>query len=258
MWFVAWLLVVAAASVSGADASRLTFGAPATIAAVQTDAQRGTPTRLAWSPDGRTLYLRLTKRDMWGNERDTHVLVSLADGKLQPAEAEPDWAAAYWSFKSALAAPGRPAFHITVETREERKTATGVVSAGSMAQSGGDPSLGAILGPQGQAIAQSTMQAQMVTTTTLRVKRELIGEFVNEPIAAGLTYGWAPAGVDALVFVTAKRRLAALDANGNRRDVTVGTGWTLPGWSPDGTRIACLLKQDKARYALCVIAVEGK
>jgi dipeptidyl aminopeptidase/acylaminoacyl peptidase len=220
------------------------------VVEVDRGAVAGAPSRLAWSPDGKTLYLRFTKRDVWGNERDAHFVVSLADGKLQPAASEPDWAPAYWAFKSALTAPGLPDFRIAVETREERKTATGVVSAGSMAQSGGDPSLGAILGPQGQAIAQSTAQAQMVTTTTFKVKGELIGEFVNQVATPGLTYSWAPAGWNALVVVGHKGRLVTVDAAGHKRDLTDAGDWTLPAWSPDGTRLAAVRVANKKKVTI--------
>jgi hypothetical protein len=215
----------------------------------------GRPARLAWSPDARALYLRFTKRDVWGNERDTHYLLSLVDGRCQSAAGEPDWAAGYWIWKSALEAPGLPEFRITVETRQERKTATGVVSAGTMAQSGGDPSLGAVLGPQGQAIAQSAMQAQMVTTTTLKVKGVLLAEFVNEAAALGRVYAWAPRGFGALAFIGAHGRVTLMDAAGHRQPVGLAGDWTLPAWSPDGSQLACVKVEGKKKLTVHVFSV---
>jgi dipeptidyl aminopeptidase/acylaminoacyl peptidase len=215
----------------------------------------GKPTRLAWSPDGLTLYLRFTQRDVWGNEKNSHFLLPPGSSSLQPVDGEPDWAVTYWAWKAALAAPGAPAFRIEIESREERKTATGVVSAGSMAQSGGDPSLGAILGAQGQAIAQSTMQAQNVTTATLKVKGELLSEFVNETIATGRDYGWAPEGLDALAYVNSKHRLAVMDASGHRRPGSDPGEWLLPSWSPDGSRVACVRAEGKKKYTVRVFTV---
>jgi hypothetical protein len=257
MWFVASLLA-GLQTVSAAPAARLAFGHPTVVTTIAVLSEWGPASRLAWSPDGRTLYLRFTKRDTWGNERHTHFLLALRERQLKPAEGEPDWAAAYWAWKSAPAAPGVPAFHLDVETRQERKTATGVVSAGSMAQSGGDPSLGAGLGPQGQAIAQGAMQAQMVTTTTLKVKGELVGEYVNEPVAAGRTFGWAPAGLDALVVVSGRHRLKLISATGQKQELTNDGGWLLPAWSPDGRQLACVKTEGKKTISVQLLAVSGR
>lgn len=240
------------------DARSASLSGERTVVQIDAAKVEGIPSRLAWSPDGRTLYLRFTQRDMWGNERSRHFLVPLAVPALQAVEAEPDWAMAYWAWKSALAAPGAPAFRIEIETREERKTATGVVSAGSMAQSGGDPSLGAILGAQGQAIAQSTMQAQNVTTATLKVKGERLSEFVNQAIATGRDYGWAPEGLGALAYVGGKRRLTVMDAAGHHRPVSEPGDWLLPSWSPDGTLLACLRGEGRKKFTLRLFTVSAR
>jgi len=221
------------------DVGRLELSVPVAISVMTPKQVIGEPVRLAWSPDGRSLYLRLSQRDRWGNERAWHFEIGLADGRLRPLDREPAWAPRYWVSKSALSVPGAADFGISIETRVERKTATGSGAGGSLAQNSGDPyGPGSELGPQGQAIMQSALQSQNVTTTTLRLKGQLLAEFVNTPAVPGLTFGWAPEGRAVIAYSSSKRRLVLMDSAGRRRDVGGTKDVVLPAWSDDGARLA--------------------
>jgi hypothetical protein len=240
------------------DVRRLTLSQPASIADVDLAALEGQPSRLAWSPDGRQIYLRMSRSDRWGNQRDWHYIVDLSKHRLEAVPASPEWFGMYWAWKAAFAAPGMPDFKIDVETRRERKSPVNVLGGGGLAGNGGDPTLGSELGPQGQAIAQSAMQSQMVETTTFRLKRELLGEFVNTPPVAGLTFGWAPAGSGAIAIVPANKRLVLVDRTGHRREVPGAKDALLPAWSPDATRLAWLERVNKKRAVVVAVDLSAK
>ena len=250
-------LVLAPSPVSAqGDVQRLVLSPPSTVLQIDASRLEGEPSRLSWSPDGRMLYLRTTAVDLWGNETSRHCLVHLARPMLEPVGAEPPWAASYWLAKSALSAPGVPGFKVDLESREERATATGV--QGSLAPAT-DPSRGAELGPQGAAIASSVIQSQRVVRSTLQVKGERIGEFVNTQPRMGLTFGWGPSGSGFIAYVDEKKRLGVMDQGGRRQVIGGAREAQLPAWSPDGRKLALLEKVAKRRYALRIVEVaEGK
>lgn len=252
------LIVQMQAESTPVDARHLAFSAPVRIVQFSVEEIKGEPYRLCWSPDGARIYLRAVKTDRWGNQKVFHYEVMVGERRLRPIEREPEWAPRYWEWKSALSAPALPDFRITVESREERKSAAGIVNAGAIAQSGGDPNLGAELGPQGQAIAKHLMQDQMVTTTTLTLRRERLAEFVNEPAVPGLTFGWAPARMNAIAFADAKGRLVVMDGAGLTCRVPGVAGVSLPAWSASGTQLAFVQRVVRGMAAVAVVTVSGK
>jgi hypothetical protein len=245
------------APVPAVDVRNLSPTGPRVLFTVDADTFQGDPDRLSWSPDGSEIYLRFSKADRWANLKSTHYLVKVADGRLTTLTAEPDWAVRYWLLKSALAAPGGPDFRVVVDTREERKTPTGIVGAGAMAQSSGDPSAGSELGPQGPAIVANAQQAQRVSTTTMRLKGELVGEFVNQQAIPGLLWGWAREGAGLAAITPSQRKLLLIDRSGHKRPVPGVGAPSLPAWSPDDARLACLDRQGKKRIALVVFDVSS-
>ena len=250
------LAVAVQAPAAGAqiDAARLDLSAPALVLRIDKDDLEGEPSRLCWSPDGRTLYLRAVERDRWANERAAHYVVHFAEPRLTPIAREPEWAVRCWAAKSALNAPGLPDVRIDVEAREAMVTATRPDGAGSIAQTGDPTGPGSLMGAQGTAIASIMMQAQQVVTTTLRFKSELLAEFVNTPPLVGLTFGWAPAGTGLIAFADSKGRLAVMDLDGHKRLVSDTSDVRLPVWSNDGRRLAWL-EQRKNAYEVDVIQV---
>jgi hypothetical protein len=241
------------------DVARLDLSVPVAIVVIDAEQAPGYPVRLAWSPDGRFLYLQLVKRDRWGNERVWHFEIGVAGREIRPLEREPAWVARYWAWKSARSVPGDIGFAISLETRVERKTATGSGAGGAIAQNSGDPyGPGSELGPQGQAMMQSAMQAQNVTTTTLKLKGQLLAEFVNTPVVPGLTYGWAPGGATVIAYSSSKRRLVLMDSKGRRRDVAGSKDVLLPAWSEDGSRLAWVERSRQGALVVRTIDIETR
>ncbi len=241
------------------DATRVALSTPSTLAAFSTQQLHGFPVLLSWSPDGRQLAIGAVQRDRWANEKSWFYVLTLGTSELVPAESEPGWAGAYWMLKSDLRCPGAPEWRIEVETRVERVSATNAGSAGSVGQNTGDPyGAGFLLGPQGQAIVQGAMQSQQVSTTTMKLKGTLVGEFVNTPAMPGLMYSWAPVGFSAIAYASGKRALTLMDRDGRRQEVRGTKGVLLPAWSPDGKRMAWLSQQGRGKFALMIADISAR
>jgi hypothetical protein len=238
------------------DASRVVLSKPALVASFSSDEIKGFPVRLSWSPDGRQLHLRAVQRDVWANEKEWHFVVRVADGKLSPADGEPPWSSAYWFLKSSLACPGLPGFRIDVESRTQQVAATNAGAGGSIAQNAGDPyGAGSDLGPQGQAALSHAQQSQNVTTTTLRVRGQVVSEFVNAQALPGLFFSWAPEGLGAIAYSGTRRNLVVMDQKGRRYEMSDARKVILPAWSPDGARLAWIEQRGRGRYALRLSSV---
>ena len=243
---------VAAAAAIGFDASRATLSAPSTVLEIDSSKLKGNPIRLAWGDDG-SLFLRSAETDRWGNERGRNYIVRQGQSQLVPVDDEPGWSALYWSWKSGLTAPGVPSLRLDVETREQAKTAVGLSAEAPGMVSNPNNS-----DPSQSQIAKDVASMQKVSTTTVKFKGNLVIEAVNQRIAPGLTFGWAPAPLGALIYCDGKKRLVAVDREGRRLEVAGVTDALLPAWSPDGKRIAYLEKKDKKRYTLNIIAIQAK
>jgi hypothetical protein len=255
----AWLAatVVLAQSAPGPlDVSRMMVSAPVSLTHFTGAAVHGFPARLDWSPDGRQLHIRVVQRDRWANEKEWHYLVSLADGTIRAIDREPDWSAHYWLWKSALACPGAPTFGIEIESRVEQKTPTNSGAGGALAMTTGDPyGPGFQMGDQGLAVVLHAMQAQFVTTTTLRLKGQVLAEFVNTQVIEGLWYGWGPEGQSAIAYAGANRSLVIMDQHGRRYTLRGTAGVLLPAWSDDGTHLAWIEQHGGGKYDLKVSQV---
>ena len=137
-------------------------------------------------------------------------------------------------------------------------TATAVPTGADIAGMGGDPTAG---GGGGQGVSQqaatnAAMQAQQLTTITLKLKGTLLGEWVNENPDPGIVFGWAPAPLGLIAF--AKKdggELALMDRDGHTRKIAGSKDCLLPAWSDDGTRVVYLQKKDKKKYSVMLITV---
>ena len=245
------LFVQAVVGLQPIVATRLSLSKPVVVAELSGERLPGFPLRLTWSPNGRELYLRLVRQDRWGNETIWHVVVTLADGSVRPADREPAWSQVYWAWKSAYACPGFPDFTIDTETRTESVSPTATGAGGSIAQNSGDPyGPGFDLGPQGQAIIARAMQSQTVTTVRMRIKGQQVSEFVNARPIPGLLFGWTPEGSGGVAYADGKRRLVVMDRAGHRHEVRDTRGVLLPAWSPDGARLAWLEQSGTRRFII--------
>ncbi len=215
---------------------------------------KGEPSRLAWAADGSQLYLQTAARDSRGLVTATHHYLVGPDGRVtKTIDQEPAWAATYWAKKSAQSAPSLPTFRIAVEQRQDTARATGAPMGGALARGGTDTS--GEHGGQGVSAGEAgaaAFQSQTVNVITLRLKGEVIGEWINQPVVPGSTFGWAPAG-GRIAFVSKSGALIVMDPEG-RKDTIAGTAnASLPAWSDDGGRIAFLERTGKKKVVLRII-----
>jgi hypothetical protein len=253
------LLLQVGARPQALDAGKLVLSNPSVVVELSGDRLPGFPVRLAWSPDGNEIYVRLVRRDRWANETILHYLISVPGGEIRTADREPVWAVIDWARKSAYSAPGLPQFRVESETRTEQVSPTNAGAGGALAQNSGDPyGPGFDLGPQGQAIIARAMQAQMVTTVTLKIKGQIVAQFINTQPMPGLLFGWAPEGFDAVAYADSKRRLMIMDHTGRRYQERATKGVLLPAWSPDGARIAWFEQASSRKFVLSVANVSQR
>ncbi|MBI3493832.1 MAG: hypothetical protein HY047_18950 [Acidobacteria bacterium] len=260
MWILFALnVVVAVPAPPAVDASKLLLSAPASIVEFDTGKLKGDLTRLTWAQDARQVYLQTVERDRAGNVKTMHHYVLTLDGKPpKGVDAEPPWSAAYWSWKSTQTAPGLPTLKIDVEQQQKRVSGTSIPMGGDLARGGvdaGGSAGGAATGfGTGDAVS-AALQSQMVNVFTLKLKGEVVGEFVNAPAMPGLTFGWAPAGSGLIAFSNPSGRLVIMDYEGRTQEVVASKAALLPAWSDDGRRLAYLEKTGKNKAALRIIDV---
>jgi hypothetical protein len=88
---------------------------PKPVAEFEVSKLRGVIRRLAWNADNTQLYLQTAELGSDAQPKVlNHYLLDPATGSLKKAEAEPAWAADYYTWKSWKSAPGDDAFAIEV------------------------------------------------------------------------------------------------------------------------------------------------
>jgi WD40-like Beta Propeller Repeat len=255
--FAILAVVALQAAVPQTDARLLALSAPDAIVEIDTGKLKGDLARLAWSPDGGEFYVQTVDRDSRGVVKNSrHYIVSVASKNVRSVGEEPTWASKYWSWKSAQASPGAATLKIAVDQRQETVRSTSSPTGGDLAKGGGaDPLAGTTLSDAATAASNT----QLKTIFALKLKGETIGEWVNEAVIPGLTFGWAPAPMRALAF--AKRDggpLFVLDESGHKQEVTGAKAAVLPAWSDDGKRIAWLERKDRRKYDLMVAEIGAR
>jgi hypothetical protein len=232
----------------------LTFSAPVPVAHLDTGKLDGELTQLAWSPDGSQLYLRTTKSDRFGNVQNRHYVIALSDKSPKRVNTAPGWAPSYWRWKSSPSSPGSGAFHIKVESRQKTFQGVATPMGGDLAKGGVDTGA---TGPSVSDMAAAARTRQSANDVLLTAAGHLIGEWVNEPVQPGLTFGWSPASVGVLTFVDHDHgdRLTVLDAAGHTTVIDGAQGALLPAWSNDGTKLAFLQREGKKKYTLEIMTV---
>lgn len=228
------------------DVSKLTVGAPASVAQIETS--RGEPRRLAWAPDGATLYLQLVSGKPPA-EQAHHLVVHLADGRVEALESEPAWAHAYWTRKQDRHAPGDEALILDIDMRQETLKA-GPGPSGVLDRTGSPNSL-ASAGPSAENLAAGSHGNQKVSVVALSFVGQEIARWINTPKPMpGLVFGWGPEGSDALVYASEKGVVTLLDRKKRRLAIPGTSDALLPAWSDDGERLAWLMKRGKNTHAV--------
>jgi hypothetical protein len=241
------------------DASKLTVSKPTAIVEVDTNKLKGDLFRIAWAPDGQQMYLQTVERDRAGHVVTIHHYMMTLDGRAPThADQEPPWAADYWSWKSAQAAPGVPSMRIEVEQQQKRVTGTATPMGGELARGGLEG--GGAMDPVGSGAAagamSAAMQSQVAHYYTLRLKSEVVGEFVNVPAVPGLTFGWAPTGTGLIAYGNQEGRLVIMDVHGRKQQVQDTRSVLLPAWTPDGMRLAYFERTGKRKATLEIVEVK--
>jgi hypothetical protein len=249
---------IGAAAAQPADASKVAVSAPTTIAALDAGKMKGDLTRFAWSPDGATFYFQTVERDTRGNVNFRHYTFDPATAQPKTTDPEPAWAAAYWTKKSAQSAPGLGSLKITIDQQQRRVSSTAAPTGGDLAKGGVGATGGASGGAGGSSVGDATGAAfgsQNANVVLLKLKGEVIGEFVNAPALPGTTFGWGPSGTGLVVFSTADGHLFLMDAEGRKQEIQGVKAASFPGWSDDGTRIVFLEKTGRKKFNIQAVSV---
>jgi WD40 repeat protein len=234
------------------DVTALQLSPPAAVAQIDAGKLKGEPTQLGWAPDGSSLYLQTSERDKMGMVKSPRFfLIQAAGGAPEPLKAAPDWASEYWGWKAHKSAPGAGSFEIDVAEEQKTVTATAAPMGGSLARGGtADPAAGTTV--DDAAMRAQQMQKQRVVT--LRLKDEVVGQFINQQFLPGYTFGWSPHGA-MIAYGNEQGRLALMDQQGHKREIAGTKSVLLPAWSPDGSKIAYLQRAGKNKYELCILPV---
>lgn len=240
------------------DVTRLSISQPAPVVEMDTTRLKGEPFRLAWSPDGQ-LYLQTAERAAGGAVKAVHHYILSTDGQPpKSVDAEPAWAADYWGVKSSQAAPGIPSVKIAVEQRQEVRRSTSTPMGGTLARGGVEGGGSSTGGSAGVGVGDASSAAalsQTVQIYALRLKGETVGEWENTAVVPGLTFGWGPPGTGLIAFVNQAGTVVLMDQDGRKRKVDSHDRALLPGWSPDGARLAWIERSGRKKITLCIAGV---
>jgi hypothetical protein len=248
---VAWLLSISSnqgpASATRVDVSAVRVGPPATVAHLDLGRLKGELRQVGWSPDATQLYVQTADGDPPSVKR-RHYLVPAAGGAAVAVDVQPDWAVAYWEFKSDRAAPGIGSLMIDFEQKlEKTKIGTGSGRPGEMAGGSG----GAV-----PVDIEKTAEGQHQNVARLTLLGETISEFVNQVPIPGLMFSWGPAGSGAIAYTDRETgHLMLLDQRKHKQTVAGVKDALLPAWSSDGTRLAWVQKAGRKKYTLLTAAV---
>jgi len=246
------LVLLPAAQGTAVGVSALTCGPPVLVAEIDTSKLKGELRRLAWEPDGTTLYLQ-TADGKPPDEKFRHYAIEVVGGSLTGLDREPDWAAEYWTVKQDRAAPGMPGLVIDIqqqiETLKPGTGASGVLDRQSSpdAVAGGSPSA--------ENLANGAHGNQSANVVRLRLVGQDIAVWINERPFPGMKFSWGPAGSGALVFTGEHGELVFLDGQRHRQTVPKVKDAFLPAWSTDGSRLAFIQKTGRKKVAISWIAV---
>ena len=247
-----FLLILASALVSALqaadaiDVSKLHVGPAVSVTELDLAKLKGELRQLGWSANGLEIYVETAEGNP-PSEKLHHHTVSVLGGAVETLETRPDWAQAYWSYKSDRRAPGYDSIEIDVKfDQTTQKVGTGSTRPGAQA-AGGFSNFA-----EDSAMAG---EGQKLPVVHFLLYNEMIGEFKNQRPIPGLTFSWGPKGTGAIAFVDADGRLTLLDKEKHTLRVANARDVVLPAWTPDGSHLAWLQKTAKKKYTLVVAPV---
>jgi len=251
-------VLVAAPALTAAQApartADMTLSVPVTLATVDINDVKGTPSRLSWSPDASQLYFQ-TLEGGFGKPDATlrHYLFSVSTGARTTLDAEPDWAAAYWTAKSWKMSPDPQPLEIELKSERRLERTTSVPRGGDLARGGTSTGMGS----SAEEGVKAVNSVQTVHSNSMWLHGQLIGLFENSVIVPGLTFGWGPAGSRLIAFAAQKSgRIVVMDGERRRKNVPQSKDGLLPAWSPDGMRLAWLQKSGRRQFLLQISRID--
>jgi len=257
---VAGSAVVAQGGQGFFDASAVSLGSPHAVLEIDSGKLKGQPGVLAWSPDASELYVQAVERDRRGAITSAkHYIVNVVGKSIKSVDEEPGWASKYWTWKSAQASPALAAFKIDIEERNETKRAVAAPVGGDLAKggtSGGDRSN---VGSTASDAAAAAYGSQQQHIYALKTRGQTIGEWADEPVTPGTSFGWAPAPARLLVF--ARRDggpLVVLDDQGRKQDFDQTKPASLPAFRDDGTKLGWLQRKGRNKFDLMVAEISAR
>jgi hypothetical protein len=241
------LLIVAQEAGTPLDASTLTISPPVVATELDLGKLKGVPSRLAWSSDGTQLYMQTREGDDPQRASIRHYVIALEGKAVTPVGDEPQWASQYWTWKSGQSAPGAST-PLKIEVQREQR-----LQSSTSTPMGGDLARGVPGGNGGVSVGEVSaagQQMQKVTVTSLWLKGESLGEWVNAAVLPGETFGWAPRGFDAIAFVDRGGRVVVMDREGRKQALGQTTKALFPAWTEDGSRLAFLERTGRKKLLL--------
>jgi len=239
-WWSIVSMVLAGLVTASAD-QPLTATAPTLIVDLRGGGFKGVPSQLAWSPDSTTLCVQTLEGDTPPLKTHTYV-IGVNEHTFRGVDVAPPWAASYWEWKSARTPPKHPEMVIEVQTQQKT---SGIPTQSLQAKAKG-------------GLLENAVDAQNEAGTLVRVltlKGEVIGQYVNQPLVPGMTFGWSPETLHAVAYAKPDGHLGVLDFNGGKLDVAATKDVLLPAWSPDGTKVVYLQKTGRHEYAVMAVGL---
>jgi hypothetical protein len=253
MLMAALLAQAASAPAPVPDVRQLALSEPRAVVEIDTNKVQGSPVGLAWNTDG-TIYLRVTQ----GKDKARHYqIVTVPEMAVGQSDGAPEWAAAYWTWKSATIGPGDPPLKLDVEQRQDKTRSVNASSGAAEAgmASAALPLVGGGEGVSSAVVAAAANSSVAANVVTLRFKGQVVGEWVNENPQPGMRMGWAPAPMALLAYTDAEGRLVVSDREGRHITIPGTKNVILPAWSMDGKQLLFLQKKTASLYTLMVATV---
>lgn len=240
LWLLVATVVTQAPEPADFDVSTLTLSMQTPVAELDIGKLQGDVRQLAWSDDAAHVYVMTTDR----RDSSRHYVVTIAGGAIERVARQPQWAIDYWSYKSDRFAPGRASVQIAIQQMP------------AAAQKGSPLARFEPTTMSSNTIESGSQQPENVIR--LLLYGETVGEFVDQDLVPGLTFGWGPKGTGAIAYTDGDGRLTLLDGLKRKRPIPGVKNATLPAWSIDGTKLAFLTKSGRRTYVLSVIGVSRR